>query len=180
MMSYLLRYLRILVMAYFRPRMRPTDTSVVHFIAWPFDCEMKALNGARMFALMDNARLDFVARTGIFEKMVKNGWLIVLGAQRITYFRPVPLFARFRIEARIVSWRDRWFVCECKLFHKNQLAAIGHQRGLLRGRRGSVTAQEVLASAGFPDNPPPLPPDLAQWIENEDQFYRSFKDTSLG
>src|SRR5688572_20944414 len=121
MISYLLRYLRIIIASLFRPRMSPTDVSKVDFIAWPFDCEMKAVNGARILSLMDNSRLDFVARTGMLKAMIKNRWLIVITAQRVTYFRPIAMFSRFSIEARIVSWSGPWYICECKIFQKNRL-----------------------------------------------------------
>ena len=174
MVSYLLRYLRVIFQSCFRSQMGPLDTSVMNFIAWPFDCELRALNGARAMAIMDNARMDFVARSGMLRAMLKNGWLISIGAQRITYFRRVPLFSRFKVEARIVSWHGRWCICECKILLRGKLAAIGHQRCLLGGKK-AVTAQMVIDAMGSAISPPPLPTELEEWVKMEDIFFAQGK-----
>jgi len=159
--------------------MKPTDVSRVHFIMWPLvDCERKALNGSRAMALMDNARLDFVCRTGMLKAMLKNGWLIVIASQRITYLKAIPVFSRVTVEARILSWYDRWFICECKIFYKGELAAIGHQRGVLRGRKGTASAAEILAAAGHNERAPSLTPELQEWIAFEDKLFKHSKTTA--
>ncbi len=93
------------------------------FRIWPTECELTLVNQARYLTFMEASRLDLMRRTGHFFLLLKNGWGSVIGAQYISYKRPLKRFQKFEVTTQIVYWDKKWFYFEHRFLRNGKLMA---------------------------------------------------------
>ena len=77
-----------------RRRLALDQESVLNGRVWPTDLDNNLhMNNGRYLTLMDLGRFDLVARAGFIPSILKKHWFPVLGAARISYYRPLKPFA---------------------------------------------------------------------------------------
>jgi acyl-CoA thioesterase FadM len=167
--SHLISFVRIPALAV-RQHVRPLPAlGVLHedcmrLRVWPSDIDLNLhMNNARYLSWMDYGRMHLLARTQLFEQLVRARWTPLVGAVWMTYRRSLALFARFTMTSRLVCWDDRWFYLEQTFNGTDGLAAVGWVKGLLRGPEGNLDPQQVLERISPGIVSPPIPEAIAVW-----------------
>ena len=170
-MSHFISFVRIPALA-IRQHLRPLaplgvlEEDRLHMHVLPMDIDLNLhMNNARYLSIMDYARTHFLARTRLLEHIIRSRWQPLVGAVWITYRRPLPLFAAFRLSSRMVCWDDRWFYIEQTFTGSKGLAAVGWVKGMLRAPHGTVEPQKVIAQIAPGAVSPPMPAAIATWNE---------------
>src|SRR5262249_26060079 len=56
---------------------------------------------------MDMARLEFLIRSGIWERMKKENFWLVAGTISIRFRKEIKFLAMFDVTGRVITWDDR-------------------------------------------------------------------------
>jgi acyl-CoA thioesterase FadM len=167
-MNLLLRSLKTLVAAFFRPRLSPLDESVVRFRVWPNDLDINLhMNNGRYLTLMDLGRLDLIVRMGVLGELRRRRWNPVVGSLKIRYRRSLLPFQEYAIRTRLLCWDDRWFFVEQRFERGGDLLAIALVKGLFLGPEGRIPTQAVVDASGHSLESPPAPEAVLAWQEAE-------------
>jgi acyl-CoA thioesterase FadM len=158
-MVVLLRLLKTLFLARFKPKIGPFDQARVSMRVWPNDLDLNMhANSGRFVSFMDIGRIDLLARMRLLRRVTALGWRPLVGGTMITYRKSLHPFERFVIKSRILCWDEKWFYFEHIITNAaGDLAAIANVRGLLRGPNGNVQPQELIALTGENVTSPPIP-----------------------
>jgi len=164
-MNLYFRLLRLMLALLFKPRkLSLLDTSVLTGRVWPTDLDNNLhMNNGRYLTLMDLGRFDLVARAGFMPSILKNHWFPVLGAARISYFRPLRPFRTYILKTQLVAWDEKWLYLRQEFESEGKLCARAYVQGLFLGSKGKASTKDLFAVVGFTEDPPPFPEDLAEW-----------------
>ena len=170
-MSHFISFVRIPALA-IRQAIRPLPPlgvlgeDTLRLRVWPNDIDLNLhMNNARYLSVMDYARTHLLARTRLLNHIIRSRWQPLLGASWMTYRRSLPLFAAFSLTTRLVCWDEKWFYLEHTFSSKNEVAAVGWVKGILRDGRGNVEPQRVIDGVAAGLVSPPMPETIAAWNE---------------
>lgn len=93
-------------------RTGPRGPTAAHFHVTPFDTGLFTLKSDQYLQFAESAQVDFMVRTALAGRTLRQGWRFVNVAQMVRFARPVRLFDRVRVES-YVAWADGrcvWFV----------------------------------------------------------------------
>ncbi len=161
MLYYWYRILRILLSRKF---LSPIDLEAPierKFRVRLFDCDgLRVMTASRYPVYMDFIRWETIARSELYNIVVKGGLAPTLGSQKIIYRRPLKIFSTFLVKLELAGWDDKWIYHIHTFTQKNRIAAIGITRALIWKRDKTVPMQDILSKAGIAqkENPP------APWI----------------
>jgi len=121
-MSGLLRNLLTLIQAVFASG-RPDPWSRVSCYFWvsPFDCGTSVLKSDKYLQLAEAAQLDFLVKTGLIGRMVRQGCRFVNAAQLVRFMKPIAMFKRVRVDTAVVYADERCAYFSHALFVRAQL-----------------------------------------------------------
>ena len=123
-MNLYLRMIKVMVSAWFGRPLEPLDTSIVTMRVWPNDLDLNMhMNNGRFLTLMDLGRGDLITRGGFLRIALKRGWFPVVGAQIISFYRPLNAFQKFDLKTKIVGWDDDWIFLEQEFWRNGR----GHE-----------------------------------------------------
>jgi acyl-CoA thioesterase FadM len=146
------------------PRIGLTDEDRVQMRVWPNDIDFNFhLNNSRFLTCMDYARMHLITVTGIFDVVLSHRWIPLVGAVFITYRRSLPLFVRFEITTRIVSWDERWFYIEQCFSFAGGLAAVAWVKGAFHDGKRTVPPREIVDEIDPGRKSPILPDGMKTW-----------------
>jgi acyl-CoA thioesterase FadM len=166
------RLLKVLVAAFFRPRLALTDESRLQFRVWPNDLDINVhMNNARYLALMDLGRLDLIARSGMWRPVLRRHWQAVIGGALVRYRRPLKPFQRFTLRSRLLCWDERWIYIEHRIEADGVPACLTLVRGAFLSGGAIVPPAEVAAAAGFAGGAPEVPAWVSQWRATDDNAF---------
>jgi acyl-CoA thioesterase FadM len=149
-----------------KPKLGLLESEKLTMRVWPSGIDFNFhLNNARYLSVMDYGRVHMLARTGVLRALVRARWTALVGAVWVTYRRSLPLWARYRLETRLVCWDERWFYIEQTFTGKEGLAAVGWVKGALRAKDGVVAPQRVLEEIEPGIQSPAMPETIAAWNE---------------
>jgi len=171
-MVVLLRLIKTLFLARFKPKIDVFDQTRVSMRVWPNDLDLNVhANSGRYISFMDIGRIDLVARMRLLRKTWNLGWRPLVGGSMITYRKSLLPFEKFIVKSRILCWDDKWFYFEHIIVNsRGDLSAIATVRGLIRGPQGNVPPKALAELAGRTDVvSPPIPEYIKQWSEAEDR-----------
>jgi hypothetical protein len=101
-MAGLLRNIITLVLALLvRGRAQAGSAVSAHFRITPLDCGLRILKSDRYLQLAECAQLDFLVRTGLFGRLLREGISFVNLSQLVRFSKPVAMFQRVRVETTI-------------------------------------------------------------------------------
>ena len=121
------------------------------------------MNNGRYLSIMDYGRTHLLARVRLLDHVIRSRWTPLVGAVWITYRRSLPFFARYRLQTRLVCWDERWFYMEQIFSLRDEMAAVGWVKGVLRGADGVIAPQTVLETVAPGVVSPPMPEAMAAW-----------------
>ena len=164
-MNLWLRLIWLLLTSPFRPRLSvPGDVSVLTLRVLPNDLDLSLhMNNGRYLAVMDLGRLDLILRSGLGGAVWRNGWTPIANAALIRFRRELRLFARYRLETRVVGWQDEIVLIEQTFVFADgaragQIAARALFKGGLYDRKAQryVPVAEMMRTIGASvESPPP-------------------------
>ncbi len=168
-MTLYIRLLLILLLARFRRHTEPLEPVVSSFRVWPSDLDFLGhMTNSRYFALMDAARTDFIARTGIVGDLRSRGWYPVVVEESMQFRRSLEPFQRFQVKTQITGYDDRHISIRQTFVAGGQVAALGVVRARFLGPNGQrVSPHQILDLIGIPEAPPMVP-----FTEQEQSSYR--------
>lgn len=135
---------------------------------WPTDVDVYLhVNNGRYLTLMDFGRFVFSVRTGMLTEATRRGWVPVLGAATIYFWRELRTFARVELVTRIAAYDGKWIYFEHRFEKDGAIHALAIARGVFKHKGRTVAPAELLATMGYTDPPPPIPEHIQRWIEAE-------------
>jgi acyl-CoA thioesterase FadM len=133
------------------------EEQVLRFRTWPHDLDLNFhMNNGRYLTLMDLGRVQLMLRLGFGGKILRSGWMPVIGSVHMRYRRSLAPFRAFELRTRILAWDEKWFYLEQRFFDREDLLATGLVKGLFRRKGGTVPTAELLA--GLPGGEGPSGP----------------------
>ncbi len=164
-MNLYFRLLKLILILLLKPgKLRLNETSLLAGRVWPTDLDNNLhMNNGRYLTLMDLGRFDLVVRAGFLRSILKNHWFPVLGAARISYFRPLRPFRSYLLKTQLIAWDEKWLYLRQEFESEGKLCARAYVQGLFLGPKGKVSTEELFSVVGFQQASPPLPEDLAEW-----------------
>ncbi len=170
-------YLRLLVTwirSLTEKRMSTADDCSQWFRVWPHDLDAFGhMNNGRYLQVMDVARLRWLLRTGTIDVIRRNNWKVALGGNLTRFRRPLSLFAKYRVDSRLLCWDDRWFYLE-HVFRDaaGQLLSVGMSRAAFRHNHRWVKTDEVMDHVDPGATSIPLPQHVVDWMASEHALFR--------
>jgi hypothetical protein len=102
-LSGLLRNLLTLLQAFLSRDVAGAQSRVItHFLITPLDCGIRTLKSDKYLQLAEAAQIDFLIRTRLFNRLLRDGVRFVNASQLVKFARPVGMFRRVRMETEIV------------------------------------------------------------------------------
>jgi len=158
-MSGLVRNLLTFLLALLAPRAdSPLSTIVSHFRVMPWDVGVRVLKSDRYLLLAEAAQVDYMVKTGLWRRLMREGLSFVNAAQMVRFARPIGLFQRVRVETTIVFADQRFVYFSHALFVGD--TEHGQVMVKMKFKKGAITvplAQLVAHTFGE------KPMSLAHW-----------------
>lgn len=176
-MSFLLRLIKIMCLAFFSRRRGLLEPSVIRLRVWPNDLDLNVhMNNGRYLSLMDLGRVDVMFHSGAFALWFRRGWQPLVAASTVRHFKSLRVFQRFEIHTRILGWDEKWVYFEQRFLSQGQLYALAGVKALMAGNRRLISTQELFGATGHEPQPSPaLPPWVLQWLQAERGLIDSLK-----
>jgi acyl-CoA thioesterase FadM len=148
---------RMLVSRYTLPRVRFHDTIRRTFRVRLFDCDgLRVMTAAKYPMYMDFIRWEMIARSALFEAMMRRGLAPTLGSQKLIYRKPLKVWTRFSVELELAGYDDKWIYHIHRFEQHGELRALGITRALIWKRDVPMALAELLQEMGAtgPMHPP--------------------------
>lgn len=135
-----------------------------------FDCDgLRVMTAANYPRYMDFLRWELIARSDLYQSIVKRGLAPTLGSQKIIYRHPLKRWTRFKVVLETAGWDDKW-VYHIHYFKQDEtVKAIGVTRALVWKRDVPHVLADIIAEAGGPALPR-LPPEWVQKLFEDDRI----------
>lgn len=158
---------RMLVSRYTRPRVRPDVTIRRRFRVRIFDCDgLRVMTAAKYPMYMDFIRWEMIARSPLFDAIVKRGLAPTLGSQKLIYRRPLKVWTTFVVELELAGFDDKWMYHIHRFLQNGEVRAIGITRALIWKRDVPTALPELLTFVGITE-PRPAPPWVLALFAND-------------
>jgi len=161
----ILRALKVLLMALWRPRLGFWETSRIALRCWPNDLDPYLhMNNGRYLTVMDLGRSDWFLRSGMIRLCLKRRWRPVVGSAAVRFLRPLPPLARFELHTRVLGWEHGALIIEQHFRRGGHLLAKAVVKIVITSRHQRVEPAELAAvlKAG---EAPPLPAEVQDWLK---------------
>lgn len=148
-MNLYLRLLILLLRAFFKPRMKLTEKSILKFHVLPSDLDINMhMNNGRYNSIMDLGRVDIMLRTGLLKLILKRKWFGVVGSIHTRFKRPLKLFQSYELHSQIIYWDEKWSWIEHKMYSKDKLVSSALVQTLIRKKGANVSTAELINLLG--------------------------------
>jgi acyl-CoA thioesterase FadM len=161
------------------PSLGPCDTP---FVVLPTDLDLlRHMNNGRYFSLMDVARVDLMARSGLWPQLKALGWYPVVVHETIMFHKSLKLGQRYDIRTTVVAWDAQHFLMTQDFISQGSTAARAVVKArMLKRSGGSVSSAELLALTGTGGESPQTEPWIAQWSAAHDAATAARKRLAAG
>lgn len=151
---------RMLASRYMRPRVRYDETIRRRFRVRLFDCDgFRVMTAAKYPMYMDFIRWEMIARSKLFDAIVRRGLAPTLGSQKLIYRRPLKVWSTFEVELELAGFDDKWIYHIHRFVQNGEIRALGITRALIWKRDVPTAMSELLTIVGAVD-PKPAP----KWV----------------
>jgi acyl-CoA thioesterase FadM len=160
-----LRYLKAALAARSAPPLGILDAHVSRHLILPWDLDpWNELNNGRTLTLFDLGRIPMAMRMG-FDRVAKaQGWGLTVAGTNVRYRKRVTLFQRLTMVSRVTGWDKRFVYIEQSLWRGEECTSHMLLRSAFTSRAGIVPPAAFLRATGQPEESPPLPDWIADWI----------------
>ena len=132
MIYYWYKIIKILVLRNFQSEVNYDQIIRRTFRVGPFDCDgLRVMSAAKYPIYMDFLRWELIARSKLFNAIVKRGLAPTLGSQKIIYRKPLKIWSKFDVVLESVGMDDKWVYNVHYFEQANEVKAIGITRALI-------------------------------------------------
>lgn len=151
MIYYWFTIIKILLLRKFQPTVEMDQQLERTYRVRLFDCDgLRVMTASKYTVYMDFIRWELIARSKLYDSIVKRRLAPSLGSQKIIYRKPIKIWSRFQLVLETVGWDDKW-VYHTHTFKQNgQVKAIGITRALIWKRDVPRALAEIIEEAGGP------------------------------
>lgn len=163
-----IRLLLLVLASLWRKPMGILEESVLNLRVLPNDIDVTGITNDRFLSLMDLGRMDIVFRIGLLKSMFKKKWVPLATFATVRFRYPLKLFQKYQLRTRVVWWDDSTIYCEQIFERKNRVVATGYVCATFRGKKGSISPNEMLLETGQTPTKPEEPEivSMLKGIEN--------------
>ncbi|CAF4779677.1 unnamed protein product [Pieris macdunnoughi] len=145
------------------------DVTTIYGLCTLQDCDVffKSIRTARLVREIDFARYHFYERVGIYERSIELGVKSLQGSTMTVVCEPLPIFALYKINTKLVYWDER------SLFFEHEVVTLrdGKVRHLLISRQYAIgstkeTTEALLKGLPGSSNRPKCPPHIERWLSS--------------
>jgi Thioesterase-like superfamily len=87
---------------------------------------------------------------GAAKLATKKKWWAVTSSQVINYLKPIKLFGKFSVTAKLVGWDENFFFWENRFFVGEQLCTVVYAKVSVRCATGRISTADVLRASNIP------------------------------
>ena len=144
------------------------DTSEVDIRCSLTDIDpMMEMNNGRVLTLYDIGRTDFIIRTGLGRRLLKNRWSMVVAGSTIQYRKRIRLLDKVTIRTQIVAMDERWIYLEHSMWVKGKPCSSTLLRTGVTAKGRVIETKRVLEAMGKSGWEIPPSGYVKEWIESE-------------
>lgn len=169
---YTVRILYRLVLAAMLPNIAPSSAINQRRRAWPWRCDNNLhINNATYLRLMEDGRIEWIVRLGIFQRLLRGKLRFVLAGMSMTYRREIRMFCPYRVETRLLDYDERWLFFEQNFYLEPEdgdtlVAARAIVRVQVRDPNGLISGEDFFQRCGLHmTKRTKLPSDFASWLQ---------------
>jgi len=161
-MNLYLRLLILFIRAKWKPALKITDLSVLHFHVLPSDLDINMhMNNGRFNSIMDLGRVDIMLRSGLLKLIYRKGWQGVVGTIHTHFRRPLKCFQSYELHSQVVYWDNKWTWIEHKMYSQDKLICHALVQTLIRGKGENISNEKLQELMGFDIPSPEITADIA-------------------
>jgi acyl-CoA thioesterase FadM len=176
MLHYWFTIARMLLSRFTKPRVRYDATIRRRFRVRLFDCDgFRVMTAAKYPMYMDFIRWEMIARSDLFEAIVKRGLAPTLGSQKLIYRKPLKVWSTFNVELELAGYDDKWMYHIHRFVQHGEVRALGITRALIWRRNVPTATKELLEAVGATGDMPP-PAWVAALFENDRELLERQRD----
>lgn len=124
------------------------------FTVWPHEADLTFVNHASYPVYFEAARWQLGFETGFAKAMRQRLCILTIGAQLVSYLRPLARGDRAVVHTDVIYADDRWWHFEHSITMGSKVHTRAWVRGVVRGRGGILGARELLELVGIAEPPP--------------------------
>jgi acyl-CoA thioesterase FadM len=149
-MNLIFRLWLLILSARWRTETPPLGPCVSHFRVLPNDLDiLRHMNNGRYFSILDLARVDLMARSGLWTKLKHAGWYPVVVEESMVFRRSLKVFDRYEVRTEVISWDEKQIVMQQAFWRNDVEVATGIVKArFLKISGGSVPTSDLLKLAG--------------------------------
>ena len=137
-----------------------SEVHTYYTMCWPVDLDpWWELNNGRTLTLYDLGRISFLLRTGLKDKVVKQGWRFTVAGSSIRYRKRVTMFTLLKVNTRFIGWDERFIYFQQTMWGKTQPISSILIRSGITDTNGIVNSDQFLKIMG----PEAINIDLPNW-----------------
>ncbi len=127
------------------------ETSSTFLRVWFNDLDpLMHVNNGVYLSLLDLGRIDFMIKTGMYEKIKKNNLYPVIASEGIKFKRSLKLFQKFEIKTKFSGFDEKYVYLEQSFWSKDKIYAKAIIKSIfLRKEGGKVSSQELKDIIGY-------------------------------
>ncbi len=166
-MKFFWRMLRVWLQAKVaRPR-DVRDISRIRMRVRAIDLDVQLhMNNGTYLTIQDLGRLDYMLRTGLWNRIRELGWYAVVARQTIAYRKSLALGDEYELHTRYLGMDDRNFYIEHRFVKDGEIYAQAFVLGRFTGPNGAISHDEVVAQLHeAADVPSTIPQWVLEWGE---------------
>ncbi|XP_014363371.1 protein THEM6-like [Papilio machaon] len=158
-----------------------TDVTTVYGMCTLQDCDIwfENLRLARLVRDLDFARYHFYDQTGIYQRSCKLDIHSLQGSTLTVTLSPIPLFAIYKINTKLVYWDDR------SLFFEHEVVTVrdNEVRSLLVSRQYAIrntdvsTTKLLLKDLPGSHSKPTCPEYIKSWLNSQEISSTKLRNT---
>jgi acyl-CoA thioesterase FadM len=152
-MNLLIRLFWFIFTAHRRSRVSTLGLCVSEFRVLPNDLDvLMHMNNGRYFSIMDIARVDLMARSGLWPELKARGWYPVVVHERMSFRRSLKVWQRYTVHSEVLGWDEKHIAMSQRFVAysggelKEMASAVVIAR-FLKTSGGSVSSAELMALA---------------------------------
>ena len=171
MIYYWFSIAKILVLRKFQTSVALDQTIERSYRVRLFDCDgLRVMTASKYPVYMDFIRWELIARSRLYQSIVKRGLAPTLGSQKIIYRKPLKRGTRFVLSLKTAGWDEKW-VYHLHYFRQAEATmAIGVTRSLIWKKDVPHLLADVIAEAGGPTSPKPPPAWVQDLFQNDKEI----------
>ena len=158
MIYYWYTIIKILVLRNFQSKVCYNQTIRRTFRVGFFDCDgLRVMTAAKYPIYMDFLRWELIARSKLYNAIVKRGLAPTLGSQKIIYRKPLKIWSKFDVVLESVGMDDKWVYNVHYFEQENEVKAIGITRALIWKKDIPTALTDIMKEVGATENKiPPI------------------------